>query len=95
MSFAFPHFIMASDAMRITLGQGWRINMGMIAYLPYLFSRRVYSETLQLTIANPSEKLLKFSPQGPKAPIGPRTYRDATALVIKFRYRENVRADAS
>ena len=63
----------------------------MIAYLSYLFSPRAPSEAIQLTIANPNEKLLKFSPQCPKALIGPRTYRDTTALVTKFRYRKNVR----
>ena len=65
--FDVPNFIMTSDVMRIILDQGWRRNMGMIAYLSYLFSLRVPSETLQLTIANPGEKLLKFSPHVPKA----------------------------
>ena len=63
----------------------------MIAYLSYIFSLRAPPETLQLTIANPNEKLLKFSSHGPKALIGPRTFRDTTSLVIKFRYRKNVR----
>ena len=90
-SFAFPNFIMASAVMRIILGQGWRSTVGMIAYLSYLFSLRAPSETLQLTIASPNEKLLKFNPHGPKALIGPRTYRDTTALVTQFRYRKNVR----
>lgn len=76
---------MTSDVMRIILDHVWQSTVGMIAYLSYLFSLRAPSEALQLTIANPNEKLLKFSPQGPKAPIGPRTYHDTTALVIKFR----------
>ena len=90
-SFAFPNFIMTPDVMRIILGLCWQSNMGMVAYLSYLFSLRVPSETLQLTITSPGEKLLKFGPHGPKALIGPRTYHDATALVIEFRHRENVR----
>ena len=54
-SFAFPNFIMTSDVMRIILDQGSQSTVGMIAYLSYLFSLRVPSETLQLTIANPNE----------------------------------------
>ena len=54
MSFAFPNFIMTSDVMRIFLDQGRQSTVGMIAYLSYLFSLRVPSETLQLTIANPN-----------------------------------------
>ena len=90
-SFAFPNFIMTSDLMRIILDHGWQGAVGMIAYLPYLFSPRAPSETLQFTMANPNERLPKFSPQGPKALIVPRTYHDATALATKFRFRENVR----
>ena len=89
--FAFPKFIMTSDVMRIILDQGKRNAVGMTSYISYLFSLRAPSDTLQLTIANPNEKLPKFSPQGPKSLIGPRTYRDATAMVIKFRFRKNVR----
>ena len=54
----------------------------MIAYISYLFSLRVHSETLQLTVAKHDEKLLRFIPQGHKAIIGPRTYNNTTALVI-------------
>ena len=89
-SFAFPNFIMTSDVMRIILDQGWQSNIGVISYLPNLFSLRAPSETLQLTVANPNGELLKCSPQVPKALIGHRTYRNTTALVIKFRFRKNV-----
>ena len=60
-SIAFPNFIITSDVMRIILDQGWQSNMGMIAYLSYLFSLRVPSETLQLTIATPSENYSKLA----------------------------------
>ena len=86
-SFAFANFIMTSDVMRIILDQGWGSNMGMISYLPYILSIRAPSDAIQLTTASPNEKLLKFSPHGPKALIGPRTYRNTTAPVIKFRFR--------
>ena len=90
-SFDFPNFIMTSDVVRIILDMGWTSNMGVIAYLPSLFSLRAPYDTLQLTIANPNEKLLKFSPQGPKAAIAPRAYRNTTALAFKFSARKNVR----
>ena len=90
-SSALHNFITTSDVMRITIDQGCQRNMGAIAYLPYLFSLRGPSETIQLTIANPNEKLLKPSPQEHKAQIGPRAYHNNTAMVIKFRVRKNVR----
>ena len=63
-SFAFPNCVMTSDVMRIILRQGWQRNMGMIAYHPYIPPLLVPSETLQLTIAIPNGKLLKFTPTG-------------------------------
>ena len=89
-SFAFPNYLMSADVLRVVWHQGTN-QTGMIAYLSYLFSLRVPSETLQLTVARHDEKLLQFKPQGPKAIIGPRTYNDTTALVIKFRFRKNIR----
>ena len=89
-SFAFPNYLMSADVLRLVWHQGTN-QTGMIAYLSYLFSLRVPSETLQLTVARPNEKLLEFKPQGPKALIGPRTYNNTTALVIKFRFRKNIR----
>ena len=68
--FEFPNFIMTSDVMRIILDHRWQSNIGMIAYLSYLFSLRAPSETQQLTVANHNDKQLKFSPRGPKALIG-------------------------
>ena len=82
-----PNFITTPDVMRIILDQGWKSNMGMIAYLSYLLSILVPSETLQLAIARPNEKLLKFAPQGPKSLIEPRAYYNTSALVGKFRFR--------
>ena len=38
--FAFPNFIMTSDAMRIILDQGWQSAVCMSAYLPCPFSLR-------------------------------------------------------
>ena len=81
--------------MRIILGQGWQSNMGMISYLSYISPLRDPSETLQLTIANPNDKLLNLSPHGHNALIGPRTYHDATEMVIEFRLRKNVRGGRS
>ena len=82
---------MSADVLRVFWHQGWQSQVGMIAYISYLFSLRVPSETLQLTVAKPDEKLLRFIHQGPKAIIGPRTYNNTTALVIKFRFRKNIR----
>ena len=90
-SFAFPNSIMTPDVMRIILDQGRQSTVGMVAYLSYLSALRDTSETLQLAIANHNEKLMKFTPHAPKATIGPRTYHDNTALVVKFRFRKNVR----
>ena len=82
---------MTSDAMSIILDHCWQSTVGTVAYLSFLFSIRAPSATLQLAIASPNEKLLKFSPQGPKSLICHRTYRDTAAMVIKFRFRKNVR----
>ena len=54
--FLFHNYILASDVPRLPLGQGWQRHLGVIAYLSYLFSLRVRSETLQLTVAIPNEK---------------------------------------
>ena len=77
--------------MRIILDQWRKNNMGVIAYLSYLFSLRLPSGSLQPTAASTNAKLLKFCPQGPKASIFHRTYQNATAMVIKFRFRKNIR----
>ena len=90
-SFAAPNFIMASDVVRIIPDQIWKGNTGMLAYLSYLFPLRAPSETLRPTIAIPNEKLLKFAPHGPKSLIWHRAYYNNSALVIKFRCRENIR----
>ena len=92
-SFAFPNYLMSADVLRLVGHKGVN-QVGMIAYLPYIFSLRVPSETLQLTVSMPDEKLLRFKPQCPKAIIGPRAYNGATALVTKFRFRKTSGAAA-
>ena len=87
---AFPNSIMTSDAMRIIHDPRWQSAVVMVSYRPYRFAPRTPSEALQLTIANPNGKLLKFGPHGPKSLIGHRTYHDATAMGSKFCFQENV-----
>ena len=90
-SFVFPNFLMSSDLLRITKYE-WRFApMAILAYLSYLFSLRVPSETLRLEKAARHDKLLTFEPQQEKALIGPATLNQTPVLVIKFRFRKNIR----
>ena len=63
-SFAFPNYITTADVTRLVTGQGWQRNLGMAAYLSYIFPRRAPSETLQHTAAIPDDKLLKSPHMG-------------------------------
>ena len=71
--------------------EGLLATFGMIAYLSYLFSLSFPSEALQLRAAFTSSKPLKFPPRRDKALIGTVDYEGASALVIKFKYRRNIR----
>ena len=90
-TFAFPNFIMSSGILQIINHEGRFAPMAMLAYLSYLFSLRVPSETLVLEVADPSLKLTDFVPQDPKAIIGTDMLNQTPVLVIKFRYRKNIR----
>ena len=90
-SFAFPNYIMSEWLLLIIQLEGRFAIMEMVAYLSYLFSLRVPSETLLLQKADPSDQLTTFSPQPPKAIIGVGTVNQTPVLIIKFRFRGNIR----
>ena len=88
--FAFTNFAHPNDLFRI-MEHGNNSALARVAYISYLFSLRVPSETLQLIRAASTEPLLKFLHQKPKVLIGVQTFGKIQVLVIKFKYRENVR----
>ena len=89
-SFAFTNFIQSNDLFRILEHEN-NSALARIAYISYLFSLRVPSETLQLIRAPATAPLLKFIPQVPKVLIGVQTFEQIEVLVIKFKYRKNIR----
>ena len=58
---------------------------------PIPITHLVPSDTIRLTVANRNEKLLRYASHRPKELIGHRAYRNTLALVLRFRYRENIR----
>ena len=63
----------------------------MVAYISYLFSISVPSESIRLQIAGNNDRLTESAPQKPKALIGARNISNGPALSVKFRYRRNIR----
>ena len=90
-TFVFPNFLGAADVLRIIRYEGQLAPMAVVAYLSYLFSLRVPSETLRLEKASTQDQLLSFEPQGPKALIGLQWMKETPVLAIKFRFRKNIR----
>ena len=88
---ASPNFIMSSGALRIIEYEGRFAPMAILAYLSFLFPLRAPSETLMMGVADLSVRLTACVPQEPKAIIGTDTRNQAPVLVIKFRYRKNIR----
>ena len=86
-----PEFHPVGRPVRNYLSRRSAINLrhDRVPVLPAPLS--VPSETLQLRAASTSSKLIKFSPQKGNALIGPVDYEGDPALVIKFRYRGNIR----
>ena len=90
-SFAFPNYIQSVDLFQIISHEVTHSPLARIAYLSYLFSLRVPSETLRLVRAPPGTPLLRFLPQTEKALIGVETFEEIQVSVIKFRFRKNIR----
>ena len=71
-SFAFSNYVFSKDLMCILDWETWHSTLAQVAFISYLSSLRVPSETLQLRRASNSDKLLKFEPQNEKALMGIR-----------------------
>ena len=65
--------------------------MAMVAYLSYLFSLRVPSETLVLQVDGAPDILTNLTPQIPKALIGADALNQTPVPVIKVRFGKNIR----
>ena len=90
-SFAFSNYVFSQDLMGILEWETWHSPLAQVAFLSYLFSLRVPSETLHLRKATKYDKLLKFEPQEQKVLMGIQRMDDTEVLVAKFRFRKNMR----
>ena len=86
-SFSFANFAHPDDLFRI-MEHGNNSALARVAYISYLFSLRVPSETLQLIRAPSTAPLLKCIPQEPKVLIGVQTFEQIEVLAMKFKYRK-------
>ena len=89
-SFAFANFTHPNDLFSILEHEN-NSALARAAYISYMFPLRVPSETLQLIRATSAEPLLKFLPRKPKVLIGVQTFEEIQVLVIKSKYRKNIR----
>lgn len=69
--FASPNFSRPSDLFGIIESEGWKSNIGMIAFLSYLFSLRVPSESIHLRVCARVSETYEAPHQNDKALIGP------------------------
>ena len=90
-SFAFPNFLFSKDILVIADHEGLDSPFFQLAFLSYLFSLRVPSETLVIRRAYADDPLTEFIPQPDKALMGIRTYKEHQMLVLKFSFRKNIR----
>ena len=90
-SFASPNFAMRHDLIRIAEHEGALAHLAPVAYIAYIFSPRVPSETIRLQIAGIKDRLAEFTPQIPMALIGVRNCSHGAALIVKFIFRNNIR----
>ena len=90
-SFAFPNFFFSKDLLKLLDHEGIDSAFFQLAYLSYLFSLRVPSETLRIQRAFFDDPLTEFVPQPDKALMGIRQHSDREMLVLKFSFRKNIR----
>ena len=89
-SFRFPNFIRSSLLLRIVEFEGFASEFAQVAYLSFLVSLRVPSETLMMRRAFPTDLIAEQTPQPDKALIKLATLDDRPYLVMKFSYGENL-----
>ena len=90
-SFAFPNYVFPHDLIKLIEWETWHSPLAQVDFLSYLFSLRAPSDALQLRKAASPGKLLKFTQQREKFPIGIKQMEDTEVLVAKFKFRKNIR----
>ena len=89
-SFRLPNFIRIPLVARIIGFEGFSADFAQVAYLSFLFSLRVPSETLALRRASPKDPIVDHTPQPTKALIKLSTIDGKPFLVMKFSVRKNL-----
>ena len=70
-----------------------RGELGQLAYMSYIFSLRLPSETLQLVWALSNGPITEYKKHDTNALIGVRTYNNTALLVAKFAFRKTSTTD--
>ena len=89
-SFRFPNFIRSALVARIIDFDGFDSQFAQVAYLSFLFSLRVPSETLAIRRAFSDDPVSEHIPQSEKALIKICTIEGVPYLVLKLSHRKNL-----
>ena len=90
-SFQFPNIVRCNDMVRILRFSPIRGEFGQLAYMSYIFSLLVPSDTIQLVRAFSSDPIAEYKKQDTNALIGVRKHHNTPLLVNKFAFRKNIR----
>ena len=86
----FPNFIYPNDILNIGGQEGGNPPFSQLAFISYLFSLRLPSETLEIRRAYADGPMAEFLPQAGKALMGVVKYKGHQMIVLKFAFRGNI-----